>query len=233
MASSDTRTFVIGAVALAAVAGVFVWALIGPPEPEAEPPLPAAPSPPPAAAAPEPGSQDKHELARAKYAERKAAKAAERREERAGAEVDLFAGPMPEWMENLYDRTTRKKWLHVSQQKQLHDYGQQHEDDARPQLLLAWDSMNRGWEGFATRLYRMAYEADERAKHDPTMLRDLIDIASRFERVEFRETAELVKEAYGTEALPKIDLKLAELRQQGHLQHAARLQRLRDKITGE
>ena len=60
-----------------------------------------------------------------------------------------------------------------------------------------------------------------------------LDIASRYDRVEFRETVALVKEAYGVAALPKIDLRLAELRQQGHLQHAARLQRLRDAITGE
>ena len=36
--------------------------------------------------------------------------------------------------------------------------------DARPQLLLAWDSMNREWDGIAVRMYRIAYRADPRAK---------------------------------------------------------------------
>ena len=49
-------------------------------------------------------------------------------------DVDLFAGPMPDFMAEAHMRTLDKKWLHVSVQKKLYEYGQEHKDDARPQL---------------------------------------------------------------------------------------------------
>jgi hypothetical protein len=134
-------------------------------------------------------------------------------------------------MAEAHLRVLDRKWLGAPMQKQLYEFGQEHKDDARPQLLLAWDSMNREWDGFAVRLYRMAYRADPRAKQEPSMLRDLLDIASRRDRVEFRESVAIVKEAFGELALPAVDEKLAQLRHAGNLQGAARLQRLRDKLT--
>jgi hypothetical protein len=120
----------------------------------------------------------------------------------------------------------------VSVQKQLYNFGQEHKDDARPQLLLGWDSMNREWYGIAVRMYRIAYRADKRAKYDPTMLRDLLFIASRYDKVEFRETVEIIREAYGEEALPRIDEEIGALRLRGELRGSERLERLRKEITG-
>jgi hypothetical protein len=145
--------------------------------------------------------------------------------------ADLFAGAMPDFMADAHARVLDKQWLDSAVQKQLYDHGQAHKDDARPQLLLAWDAMNREWDGIAVRMYRIAYRADGRAKDDPSMLRDLLDVASRFDRTENREATELVKEAYGREALPQLDAALAELREQGDLVRAARLQRVRSAIT--
>jgi hypothetical protein len=146
-------------------------------------------------------------------------------------DVDLFAGPMPDFMTEAHTRTLDKKWLDVTMQKKLYEFGQEHKDDARPQLLLGWDSMNREWYGIAVRMYRIAYRADKRAKHDPSMLRDLLFVASRYDKTEFREATEIIREAYGEEALPRIDEEISALRVRGELARSERLERLRKAIT--
>jgi hypothetical protein len=148
-----------------------------------------------------------------------------------GLDSDLFAGPMPDFMADMHGRTLAKQWLDVNMQKQLYNFGQEHKDDARPQLLLAWDSMNREWYGIAVRMYRISYRADKRTKHDPSMLRDLLFIAARYDKTEFRESVELIQEAYGEEALPRIDEEIATLRTQGQRAGTERLERLRQEIT--
>jgi hypothetical protein len=213
-------------VALVAFAAMLVWVLAGPsgaeePAAEAEPMVasdqPAeSPSPIKVAAGPK---QPAAEAARPTASPT--------------LDVDLFAGPMPDFMTEAHARVLDKKWLDVSVQKQLYNFGQEHKDDARPQLLLAWDSMHREWYGIAVRMYRISYRADHRAKYDPSMLRDLLWIASRYDRTEFRETVEIVKEAYGEEALPRIDEEIAALRNARDIQRAERLTRLRAEIAGK
>ena len=143
---------------------------------------------------------------------------------------DLFAGTMPDFMVDLHAAVLDKKWLGAPQQRQLYEFGQEHKDDARPQLILAWDSMNREWDGIAVRMYRIAYRADHRAKDDPSMLRDLLTVASRFDRTEFREATEIIKEAYGKDALPRIEEEMGKYAAAGAPDRAARLSRLRDAI---
>lgn len=229
MASREARTFVLAAVGLVAVAAMFVWALAAPPTPEALPALPTAPAPlaaPPATepAAPPPAAP----VAPAATTQAAQPVPGVARDPNA---IDLFAGAMPEWMQQIHDRAAAGKSLDVEEEKQLFNFGQEHKDDARPQILLAWDSMNRNWWGFAVRLYKAAYEADPRAKEDPTMLRDLVEIASRYDTVEYRESVELIKTAFGEEALPRIDMKLEEVRRSGDVTRATRLERLRSTIT--
>jgi hypothetical protein len=65
------------------------------------------------------------------------------------------------------------------------------------------------------------------------MLRDLLHVAAHHDRQEFRETVEIVKEVYGEEALPRLDGELERMRSRGDATRAARLQRLRDAITGK
>ena len=96
--------------------------------------------------------------------------------------------------------------------------------------MLAWDSMNREWDGIAVRMYRIAYRADPRAKDDPTMLRDLLTVASRFDRTEFKEASEIVKEAYGAQAIPRIDEEIGKYNAAGMPDRAARLSRLKEKL---
>jgi hypothetical protein len=144
--------------------------------------------------------------------------------------VDLFAGDMPDFMAALHSRVLAKQLLDVDDQKQLYEWGRAHRDDARPQLLLAWDSMNREWDGIAIRMYRMAYRADKRAKDDPSMLRDLMEVGSRYDTVEFTDARNIIAEAYGAQAVPQINAKIDDLRSQGKLDRASRLERLRTAV---
>jgi hypothetical protein len=146
------------------------------------------------------------------------------------APTDLFAEPLPEDLEKIHKRVSNNQWLNARDQKALYDYGKAHKDDARPQLMLAWDARNREWDGIAARMYRIAFTADPRAKDDPSMLPDLISIASRFENVEYTESASLIADAYGAEALPEIEDELTLAERRGEQRRVARLNHLRDQI---
>ena len=227
MAANDSRNLGLAAVALVAFAAMLAWLLISPSSDAAmhEEPAASADDPEPSAAA---------APARATSAEKPTPAAAAQLGPSAepALDVDLFAGPMPDFMTEAHTRVLDKKWLNVEMQKKLYHYGQEHKDDARPQLLLGWDSMNREWYGIAVRMYRIAYRADKRAKHDPSMLRDLLFVASRYDKTEFREATEIIKEAYGEEALPRIDEEISALRVRGELTGSERLERLRKALTG-
>ena len=111
--------------------------------------------------------------------------------------------------------------------KQLYEFGREHRDDARPQLLLAWDSMNREWDGFGVRITAWLTLPTERAKDDPRMLRDLIEIEPlRHGRVQ-GSARSIMREAYGAQAVPQLNAKIADLRSQVHIDRVARLERLR------
>jgi hypothetical protein len=223
MATSESKTLVVAVVALVAFAGIMVWMLTGPSEGDAtaeemaaDPELAApAPTVSPAAKAAVPTQPPPAPAVPAQPV---------------APDSDLFAGPMPDFMVDLHARVLDKKWLGAPQQRELYEFGKQNKNDARPQLLLAWDSMNREWDGIAVRMYRIAYQADPRAKDDPSMLRDLLTVASRFDRTEFRETTEVIKEAYGKDALPRIEEEIAKYTAAGMPDRAARLSRLRDLV---
>jgi hypothetical protein len=223
MATSESKTLMVAVVALVAFAGIMVWMLTGtsegdaPAEELAADPVLPGPAPSATAKAPAPAQ------AAAKPAPEPAAQPI-------APDSDLFAGTMPDFMADLHAKVLDKKWLGAPEQRQLYEFGKQNPKDARPQLMLAWDSMNREWDGIAVRMYRIAYRADRRAKDDPTMLRDLLAVASRFDRTEFREASEIIKEAYGSEALPRIEEEIAHYTASGEVARAARLSRLRDSL---
>lgn len=213
-------------IALVAFAVMIVWVMIGPSdggedEPVVEQESEVAPA---VAAAQDPVPAKKP--AAVAEAEAAAEGAAQ------GDGVDLFAGEMPDFMAEYHLRVLQKKKLGAHMQKELYNWGQENKSDARPQLILAWDSMNRDWEGIAVRMYRIAYRADNRAKDDPTMLRDLLKIAAKYDRTEYRETVAIIKEAYGEEALPRIDEAIAKHRAEKNSAGVDRLQRLKTSISG-
>lgn len=145
--------------------------------------------------------------------------------------VDLFAEPLPEDLERIHKRVANNQWLSSRDQKALYDYGKEHKDDARPQLMLAWDARNREWDGIAARMYRIAYTADARAKDDPSMLPDLISIASRFDNVEYTDSATLIADAYGADALPEVDDEISLAERRGEQRRLGRLKQLRESLA--
>jgi hypothetical protein len=225
MAAGESRGLVLSAVALALFAGAMFWALQGPAE--------GTPGDAPAARVDQPTAPQAYaavpSAVPAPSGENNAAPVPAPAPEPA---VDLFAGEMPDFMANAHARVLDKKPLGAPDQKRLYEHGQDNPNDARPQLLLAWDSMNREWDGIAVRMYRIAYRADARAKQDPSMLRDLLQVASTHDRVEYRETTEIVREAFGGEALGAIEEKIADLQSRGDSKGIDRLERLRAAITG-
>ena len=221
--SKETRNLGFAVGVLVAFGALMVWVMAGPPPADGDA---RAASTNEAPAAPDTAPERSEPAAAAKPTSAEPAVAAPQ------PSTDLFAGPMPDFMTDAHAHVLDKKWLEADVQKQLYQFGQDHKDDARPQLLLAWDSMNREWDGIAVRMYRIAYRADQRAKDDPRMLRDLLDVASRFDKAEHREATEVITEAYGTQALSELDAALTELRAGGDLMRAARLERVRAAISG-
>jgi hypothetical protein len=63
------------------------------------------------------------------------------------------------------------------------------------------------------------------------MLRDLLLVASMYDKTEFDETKAIIADAYGATALPRLDQALFELRSHGDGVGAARLQRLREALS--
>lgn len=235
MATKEAKTWGIALSALVVSGALLLWALSAPSEgaapaadstDEAPPPRAAQPAAP---ARPIPSAAKTPVPSSPKPATPKTPSPSEA--QRASSD-DLFAGPMPDFMVDLHARVLDKKRLGAPMQKQLYDYGQAHKNDARPQLILAWDAVNREWDGIAVQMYRIAYQADPRAANDSRMLPDLLRIASQSqpERVEYRDTLELMRKAYGPNARPAIEAELEELNATGELARAERLSTLRDDL---
>lgn len=231
MANSQSRGLFVAAFALAVFAAVVVISLMRSPGGEHRTEAPAAAADTSASEASRAPAEPEVAAEAEPAAEPQAAAKAEEPASAKSEPVDLFAGPMPDFMADLHKVVLDKKPLSAPMQKQLYDYGKEHPDDARPQLLLAWDSRNREWDGFAVRMYRIAFRADRRSKQDPSMLRDLIDIASRHDRVEYRETTELLREAFGGEAIGPIEEAIERHRQRREGSRVDRLQRLKDALS--
>ena len=85
--------------------------------------------------------------------------------------VDLFSGPAPEVISRGHDIVERGGRLHSKRVKELHELGKQSPGDARPHLVLALDSMNRGWYGFAISHYKRAVTENPDAAKDPHVMK--------------------------------------------------------------
>jgi hypothetical protein len=228
--TKQSKTWVIATAALVACIGILAWILARPSDDALPADTTAEPAPPaaaPAAAKPTPTPTPSTAAVAPKPAE--PAKAV--LPPPTPAEVDLFADAMPDFMVDLHARVLDKKPLNVQQQKLLYNWGKDNKDDARPQLLLAWDCVNRDWDGMAVTMYGMAFRADPRSR-DQKNLRDLLDLASKHEpgRVEFDDAQKIVTENFGGSALPAVEQQLAKLNAAGELQRAARLSKLRDDL---
>lgn len=231
--TKQSRPWVIGVALLVAAIGVGAWLLR--PTQSDEAAAAEIPSEPASAEAPSKAVQTGPSL-QVKPAPTEPTAKADTPKPAAAADpdVDLFADAMPDFMVDIHARVLDKRWLGVEDQKALYKYGKEHRDDARPQLLLAWDARNREWDGMAITVYGTAFRADPRARQDKTNLRDLLDLASKHEvdRVEFTDATEIIKDSFGLDALPIVEEQLAKLEENGQLARAARLSHMRDALRG-
>lgn len=142
--------------------------------------------------------------------------------------ADFFSGPAPELIERAYDVVSSGRRLHSKRVKEVYEYGKTHPDDPRPQLLLAMDSMNRGWYGFASDHYVRAVKADAEAANDPRVMRDLIRIASR--KHDSDEAREALVDIYGRGALAAVQQATEDARAQNDSPTEARLSDLAEVL---
>lgn len=127
--------------------------------------------------------------------------------------IDLFAEPAPEIISRGHEFAAAGRPLRSSKVKMVYDYGQSHPGDARPFLILALDSMNRGWYDFAIDHYRKATREDPRAKQDPRVLRDLLKMSGK--KYQSAKARDAIVEIYGAQALPQVNSALSEAEAQG------------------
>jgi len=200
-----------------------------PPQPEA-PAAPGAP-PTPKVAGYEPATPSTEEVPRPEVkVEPAAAPPQDDKAEQEAGEVDLFAGATSDLITDAHRRLLDGKRIGASMTKKLYDFGQEHPKDPRPQLLMAHDGMKQKRYGIAVRLYRIAWQADEAAKHDPKMLGDLVYVAATHDKVEHREAVEVITMIYGEESLEEIDRSLASARAAMRPRLIARLEKLRSAV---
>jgi hypothetical protein len=230
--SNQSKIWVIGGALIVAAIGMAAWLFGRPTQDDAlavddtpsEPSsAPTAPKPPQTVASVQAKPAPAPEAPAQKLAAPPAAAADD--------DVDLFADAMPDFMVDIHARVLEKKPLGVEDQKKLYFFGKDHRDDARPQLLLAWDATNRDWDGMAITVYGTAFRADPRAKGQKN-LRDLLELASKHdtERVEFTDATQIIKDSFGPDALPIIEDEVTKLEEKGQLARASRLSLMRDKI---
>lgn len=135
--------------------------------------------------------------------------------------INLFDGPAPELISKAYQVVANRRSLQSDRLKEIYDYAKSHPGDARPYLIMAMDSMNRGWYAFAAGHYANAAKEDPRAKQDPGMLRDLVFIAGRQHDFERAQTALI--DLYGASALSAVTAALDEASSAGDTAKQARL----------
>lgn len=150
-------------------------------------------------------------------------------DERAAGPVDLFAGDAPDAIVDAHARQLDGELLEIALLRALFELAKAHPGDARPWLLLARDSMQRDWVGFAVRQYASAIEADDRAAQDASVLADLIEVAASgaYGELERREASALIVDAWGARAVPAIDQKIAAMRVAGDRDAIGRMEALK------
>jgi hypothetical protein len=232
--TKQSKIWVIGGAAVVAAIGMAAWLLGRPTDSEeiAANEIPSEPAMAPAAAAATKPAEQGPTLQAKPAPGQPVAKNELPPVAAADDDVDLFADAMPEFMVDIHARVLDKKWLGVEDQKKLYNYGKEHRDDARPQLLLAWDARNRDWDGMAITVYGTAFRADPRARQDKKNLRDLVDLASKHEveRVEFTDATQIIKDSFGPDAIPIVEEQLAKAEELGQVARATRLSHMRDEL---
>ncbi len=140
---------------------------------------------------------------------------------------DPWADPLPPQLVAAATRVRADREITADQRTILFRYSSNHPHDPRGLLLLGHAEVNAHALTDACHRYRHAWQVDPNARFDATMRHDLVTIATRESTAE--EAGALVREIYGAEALPEIEVVRSEV---GSDRAAlARLDRLRASIT--
>jgi hypothetical protein len=140
------------------------------------------------------------------------------------APLDLFGPDAPELLGMGLKVVERGGILSSARLKEIFQYGREHPGDARAFILMGADSMNRGWLGFAVDHYTRAQKEDPRARQDPRMLRDLVQVAGD-EHYGARGAAALGS-IYGPTAVTAVEDAIVEAGGKGDMARVARLTEL-------
>ena len=142
------------------------------------------------------------------------------------------AAPSDPWSHDVpLELSMLKRRIHGAQAPSEADvrsvagYARRHPEDARAILLMAHGYVRTGWPTGALQQYRAAYALDPSVLGDPTMLADLVAMASSPSLG--ATAAELLASTYGERALPAIDAALEGSRGIG----AERLRGARQRIA--
>ncbi len=136
----------------------------------------------------------------------------------------LFLEPMPELLAKAHEFVQGGKPMRAHKTKEVYDYGMANPRDARPWLILAADDHSRGWEGFAVKHYRMAFEADPRAADEPGVAKNLARVAGDPRHGE--EAKAVIRAMYGARARERMEAQLEEAVRSGDADAIAAIERL-------
>jgi hypothetical protein len=146
------------------------------------------------------------------------------------AVVDFFTAEVPEELRKMHEVTSSGGLLALPRMKELYQLGKDHPGDPRPHLLMGQDAVNRGWDAFAIGHYQHAVREDPRARQDPRMLKDLVDIAGG--KSEPAKAAKAITDIYGAAAVPAIEDAIAAAGDKSEADRVDRLLSL-SRVLGE
>lgn len=140
----------------------------------------------------------------------------------------LFEAPKPELIDKAHTHSKSGRPMNAHKLKLLYAYGQENPDDPRPQLIFAFDDMNRDWHSAAVSHYRAAYDADPRAADHPRMLPDLIQLAMK--PSQHPKALEALTDIYGDRARTDVEAALADAKSRGAGAEIVFLQKVLDAL---
>jgi hypothetical protein len=145
-------------------------------------------------------------------------------------DYDPFAGELPALILDAQLQQQAGNLLDIGIQRQLFDFGRAKTEDPRPWILLARDSMERDWVGFAMSQYGLALRADARVTRAHDVLSDVLQTAVNYTSVEESDANALLQEYWGLDALPAIERELALMQEQGRDAAATKLMAIREAL---
>lgn len=145
------------------------------------------------------------------------------------AKTDFFTREVDPSLLKMHEVTSGGGRLSIERMKEVYQLGKDHPGDPRPHLVMGEDAMNRGWDGFAVKHYERAVREDPRAREDPRMLRNLVDIAAG--KYESAAAASALTKIYGPAAIPAVEEALAAAGDKGEADRVERLSALSRSLS--